>query len=245
MDPTRDLDLAAAGPDPAAATAVLLPGSGSDGDFVRRAFAPVAERCARVVAVDAAPPSVVDGYLAALEAARGRGPVVACGVSLGAAVAARWAAGAPAATGALVLALAPWCGEPGDAPAALAAQATADAVDVDGAQAAIAAMQAGSPPWLARELTRSWAAHGAFLAAALREAGAYRGPTVTELGRVTMPTVVIGARGDAVHPEAVAAEWAAALPSATHVTVDLAELGTDATALGRAAVQALGWDPRR
>ena len=83
-------------------TAVLLPGSGSDADFVLRAFAPLTELCARTVAVDAAPPSVVAGYRAALDAAASDGPMLACGVSLGSAVAASWALENPGADVTLV-----------------------------------------------------------------------------------------------------------------------------------------------
>ncbi|GAA1009312.1 MULTISPECIES: alpha/beta fold hydrolase [Tsukamurella] len=224
----------------ARATAVLLPGSGSDADFVLRAFAPVAALCARTVAVDAEPPSVVDGYRAALDAAAADGPVVVCGVSLGSAAAARWALDRPDADVTLVLTLPPWSGPAGaDTPAAVSARVTAETVDERGAAEAIARMQSGSPAWLARELTRSWAAHGDFLAPALREAAGYRAPTEAELRGLRAPTVVVGAEGDLIHPVAVARAWGAAIDGAAVEVVELAELGPDPAVLGRAGVRRL------
>ncbi|MDF0531305.1 alpha/beta hydrolase [Tsukamurella sp. 8F] len=229
-----------------AATAVLLPGSGSDGDFVRRAYAPLTALCARVLAVDARPPSVEAAYRSALDDAAALGPVVVCGVSLGSVIGSRWAAErCGAGVAGLVLALPPWTGPTApDTPAALAARVTADTVDAVGPVEATARMRSSSPGWLARELSRSWAAHGAFLSPALREAAACPGPTGVELARVHTPTVVIGARGDAVHPAAVADEWASAIPAATALTVELAELGGDPAVLGRVAAKALGWAAR-
>lgn len=224
----------------AAHTAVLLPGSGSDADFVRRAFAPLAERCARTVAVDAMPPSVVAGYRAALDAAASRGPLLACGVSLGSAVAASWALENPDAEVALVLTLPPWSGPAGpDTPAALSASVTAGTVDDLGAAEAIARMRAGSPAWLARELTRSWAAHGSFLAAALREAAGYVAPTEAALAGLRARTVVVGADGDLIHPVGTARAWGAAIPGARTVVVDLQDLGPDPAVLGRAGLDGL------
>ncbi|CAM3562789.1 alpha/beta fold hydrolase [Tsukamurella ocularis] len=225
---------------PADTTAVLLPGSGSDADFVVRAFAPLTALCARTVAVDAAPPSVVAGYRAALDAAAAHGPVLVCGVSLGSAVAASWALENPEADIALVLTLPPWSGAAGpEVPAAMSARVTADTVDEVGAAEAIARMRAGSPPWLARELSRSWAGHGDFLAAALREAAGYAAPTETELGGLPARTVVVGAAGDLIHPVATARDWGAAIPGATTVIVDLADLGPDPAVLGRAGLEGL------
>ncbi|KXO94019.1 hypothetical protein [Tsukamurella pseudospumae] len=221
-------------------TAVLLPGSGSDADFVLRAFAPLTRLCARTVAVDATPPSVVAGYRAALTAAASDGPLLACGVSLGSAVAAGWALENPDADITLVLTLPPWTGAAGpEIPAAMSARVTADVVDEVGATEAIARMRAGSPPWLARELSRSWAAHGDFLAPALREAAVYVAPTEAEFGRLCARTVVVGAEGDLIHPVAVARQWGAAIPGAAATAVDLADLGPDPEVLGRAGLAAL------
>ncbi|TWS25008.1 alpha/beta hydrolase [Tsukamurella sputi] len=225
---------------PEGTTAVLLPGSGSDADFVLRAFAPLTALCERTVAVDATPPSVVSGYRAALDAAASDGPLLACGVSLGSAVAASWALEHPDADVTLVLALPPWCGAAGpDVPAAMSARVTADTVDEVGAAEAVARMRAGSPPWLARELSRSWAAHGDFLAPALREAAGYAAPTEDALRGLRARTVVVGAEGDLIHPVATARAWGAAIPAAATVVVDLADLGPDPATLGRAGIAGL------
>jgi pimeloyl-ACP methyl ester carboxylesterase len=222
----------------ARATAVLLPGSGSDADFVARAFAPLTAHCRAVVACDAVPPTVTGGYRNALDGAAAHGPVLACGVSLGTAVAAGWAVDRDPEATVLVLALPPWTGAPSDAVAALAARATAEQVERHGPAAAIAAMQASSPPWLARELTRSWAAHGDFLAPALREAAGFDAPSTADLARIAADTVVIGARGDLVHPLEMARLWTQAIPGAVGVTVDLADLGPAPSTLGAAAERA-------
>ncbi|MCS3780050.1 alpha/beta hydrolase [Tsukamurella ocularis] len=221
-------------------TAVLLPGSGSDADFALRAFAPLTALCARTVAVDATPPSVVAGYRAALDEATSDGPLLICGVSLGSAVGASWALEHPGADVTLVLTLPPWCGAAGpDVPAAMSARVTANVIDEVGATEAIARMRAGSPPWLARELSRSWAAHGDFLAPALREASGYAAPTEVALGGLVGRAVVVGAEGDLIHPVATAHAWAAAIPHATVEVVDLADLGPDPAVLGRAGLAGL------
>lgn len=225
---------------PAHTTVVLLPGSGSDADFVLRAFAPLSALCARTVAVDATPPSVVAGYRTALDAAASDGPILVCGVSLGSAVAASWALEHPGADMTLILTLPPWCGAAGpEVPAAMSARVTADTVDEVGAAEAIARMRAGSPPWLARELSRSWAAHADFLAPALREAAGYAAPTEDALRGLRARTVVVGAEGDLIHPVATARSWGAAIPGAATVVVDLADLGPDPATLGRAGIEGL------
>ena len=78
------------------------------------------------------------------------------------------------------------------------------------------------------------------LAPALREASTFAAPTRTDLTRLRAPAVIIGARGDFVHPLAVAREWAAAAPSAVGVTVELEDLGPAPETLGRAALSAWG-----
>lgn len=231
-------------PSLARTTAVLLPGSGSDADFVLRAFAPLTALCERTVGVDAHPPSVVSGYRTALDAAAAEGPVLVCGVSLGSAAAARWALDRPDADITLVLTLPPWSGRAAaGTPAALSARVTAETVDEHGAAEAIARMQAGSPPWLARELSRSWAAHGAFLAPALREAAGFSAPTEAELAALRARTVVVGAEGDLIHPVGVAESWAGAIDGAALEIVELADLGPDPTTLGRAGLRGLGISP--
>jgi pimeloyl-ACP methyl ester carboxylesterase len=221
-------------------TAVLLPGTGSDDDYIRRAFGG-ALRVAGAVVVT--PPPVplrlIDGYLQALDDAASNGPIVVGGVSLGAAVATNWAlAHADRAVGVLA-ALPAWTGVANGAPAALAARYSAQQLREIGLDAAVAGMRAGSPPWLADELTRSWSAQWPALPDAMEEAAGYTAPSGAELARLTVPMGVAGAVDDAVHPVSVATEWAATAPRAALRTVTLAEMGRNPEVLGDAAVEAL------
>jgi pimeloyl-ACP methyl ester carboxylesterase len=164
-------------------------------------------------------------------------------VSLGAQVAVRWAAGRagrglPMPSG-LLLALPAWSGEPGDAPAALAARLTADAVRRDGLAATVARTVAETPPWLGAELARSWQRHGAGLADALATAAGTPGPTGDDLAALDVPVGLAGLLDDPVHPVAEARRWRARLPRAALVCTTLGATGRDPEALGRAAV--LAW----
>jgi len=225
-------------------TAVLLPGSGSDEVFVRAALAAPLRAIGLTVHAPPVRPGaeVVEGYLDALEAAALDGPVLVGGISLGAQVAARWAARRGADGGGvagLLLALPAWTGRPGSAPAAVAASATADAVRRDGLAATIDQTRAQTPAWLGDELARAWRRHGAGLADSLDTAAATPGPTATELAGLRVPVAVVGMRDDPVHPLPVAREWAELAPRSALVSSTLAALGRDRATLGRAL--ALAW----
>ncbi|MBW0134611.1 alpha/beta hydrolase [Pseudonocardia abyssalis] len=229
-------------------TAVLLPGSGSDDVFVRTAFA--APLRAAGVALHAPVPrrgrDVVAGYRTALDGAldRADGPLLVGGVSLGAHVAARWAARAGAGRVAgLLLVLPAWGDDPAAAPAALAARFTAVLMRRDGLDAAVASARSGAPAWLADELARAWAGHGPALPDALDAAATEPGPSPDELRGLDVPAGVVGLSGDAVHPLAEARRWAELLPRATLVTSTLDAFGADPAVLGRAAVR--GWAAAR
>ena len=221
--------------------AVMLPGSGSDEQFIRSVFAGVLAG----VGVELVAPAprrgadVVAGYRAALDAA-GPGPVLVGGISLGAHVAARWAAAAPRRRVAgLLLALPAWTGEPSHtAPAAVAARLTAAQAREGGVAAAVAAT-AGAPAWLVAELGRAWAGYGARLAPALEAAADEPAPTEAELRGLDVPVGVAALVDDPVHPLGVARRWQAALPRSALVTTRLATFGADPEALGRATV--LAW----
>jgi pimeloyl-ACP methyl ester carboxylesterase len=226
--------------------ALLLPGSGSDHLFVRAAFG--APLRAAGIALCAPPPrpgaEVVVGYRHSLDdAARvarrdGRRLLVG-GVSLGAQVAARWAAAHPGPPlGGLLLALPAWTGSAGDAPAALAALATAQAVRRDGLAATVDATRANTPEWLAEELARAWHGHGDRLADSLEAAAATAGPTEAELGAIEVPAALVGLRDDPVHPWTVAARWRRLLTRSALFGATLAGLGADRAILGRAAMRA-------
>lgn len=139
------------------------------------------------------------------------------GVSLGAHVAARWAAANPDRCAGLVLALPAWTGAPDGAPAALAARASAEIVRSQGLTAALA----GTSGWLHDELTRAWHGYGDQLVPHLEEAAESLAPTLDELRSLDVPTGIVGCTDDPVHPIAVARAWAEALPRAVLVTTTL------------------------
>jgi len=221
-------------------TTVLLPGTGSDDDYVDRAFsAPLQEVGALVVTPPPQPGRLIDGYLSALDDAARAGPIGVGGVSIGAAVAAAWALAHPDRVVAVLAALPAWTGEPGSAPAALAARHSASQLRRDGLEATTTQMQASSPPWLADELTRSWRNQWPLLPDAMEEAAAYVAPSHADLGRLRAPLGVAAAVDDPIHPLQVGVDWATAAPHAALRTVTLEQIGSDTAALGAACLAAL------
>nr|WP_090344017.1 alpha/beta hydrolase [Mycolicibacterium malmesburyense]CRL75263.1 hypothetical alanine rich protein [Mycolicibacterium malmesburyense] len=221
-------------------TAVLLPGTGSDDDFVYRAFSgALHEQGANLVTPAPQPHRLVDGYRDALDNAALAGPIVVGGVSIGAAVATSWALAHPSRAVGVLAALPAWTGSPQHAPAAAAARHSAELLRRDGLAATSAAMRASSPRWLGDELTRSWLGQWPSLPEAMEEAASYVAPTCEELERLALPLGVAGAVDDPVHPIEVAAEWVTAAPQAALHTVTLDEMGADPARLGAACVAAL------
>ncbi|HEX6342819.1 MAG TPA: alpha/beta hydrolase [Umezawaea sp.] len=214
-------------------TAVLLPGTASDEVFVRTVFEePLTQLGLRLTAPASAS---VEEHLAALDAAWTGTPLVVGGVSLGAHVAAGWAVRHPERCAGLLLALPAWSGPAGEAPAALAARASAGVVERDGVDSALV----GVDGWLGAELSRAWRGHGPRLAGILRAAAESGAPTPAELGGVAVPAGVAACTDDPIHPLEVARSWASALPRAVLRTTTLGALGADRACLGRAAVLAL------
>lgn len=227
---------------------VLLPGTGSDDDYLARALAGPLERAgAVVVSVAPEPQRLVRGYLEALERALNEaaqrsgasGRIAVGGISLGAALATRWACEHPRQTAALLAVLPPWTGTPDGAPAAVSARHTAATLRRDGLAATTAAMRSSSPGWLADELTRSWRRQWPALPEAMEEAAAYVAPDAEDLRRLEVPLAVIAASDDLIHPATVAADWASWAPRAAIRTVRLADFGPDPSLLGQACVDAL------
>src|SRR3954462_16006598 len=180
-------------------TTVLLPGTGSDDDYVYRAFSGALHDVGAVVMTPAPRPDrLIDGYRAALDNAARGAPIAVGGVSFGPAVAAAWALAHPGHAVALLAALPAWTGEPDIAPAALTARHSAEMLRRDGLASATAQMRASSPPWLADELTRSWAGQWPSLPDAMEAASRYVSPTGAELGRLTVPIGVAAASDDPV-----------------------------------------------
>jgi pimeloyl-ACP methyl ester carboxylesterase len=220
--------------------ALLLPGTGSDDDYVHRAFSgPLREVGALLVAPPPQPGRLIDGYLSALDDAARDGPIAVGGVSLGGAVGTAWALAHPDHAIAVLAALPAWAGAPGAAPAALAARYSASQLRADGLAATTTQMRASSPPWLADELTRSWRAQWPQLPDAMEEAAAYVAPSYTELTRLAPPLGVAAAVDDPIHPLQVAVDWVIAAPRAALRTVTLAQMGADTAALGAACLAAL------
>jgi pimeloyl-ACP methyl ester carboxylesterase len=220
--------------------AVILPGAGSSADFVARAFGPALLAAGYVLVAPPPVPGsgVVTGAVRALDEAADRYGTdlrLVGGISLGAHVAARWAA-AGAVPGGLVLALPAWTGAPGAVAAATAA--SADTVDRLGTEGALAAA-GDAVPWVAAELAAAWPAYGTGLAGSLRAAAACPGPTVAELAGLDVPAGVVAFTDDPLHPYGVAREWAGALPRAALRALTLADAAADRAVLGHAALAAL------
>jgi pimeloyl-ACP methyl ester carboxylesterase len=221
-------------------TVVLLPGTGSDDDYVYRAFSAALHDVGAVVTTPTPEPSrLVDGYLRALDDAARLGPIAVGGVSIGAAVAVSWVLAHPTSAVAVLAGLPAWTGAPDAAPAAMTAQYSAHVLRRDGLASAISQMRASSPAWLADELTRSWVGQWPDLPDAMEAAAGYVAPTCEELERLAVPMGVAAATDDPVHPVEVAIEWVAAAPRAALNTFTLDELGADPGVIGAGCVNAL------
>ncbi|OBK27978.1 hypothetical protein A5634_21225 [Mycobacterium asiaticum] len=221
-------------------TTVLLPGTGSDENYVDRAFSAALAGVDAVLVTPAPQPArLIDGYLAALDDAARHGPLAVGGVSIGAAVAATWALAHPKQTVAVLAALPAWTGDSSSAPAAHAARYTASQLRRDGLEVTTAQMRASSPSWLADELARSWRVQWPQLPDAMEEAAAYIAPSCADLSRLVPPLGVVAAVDDPIHPLQVGVDWVAAAPRAALRTVTLDEIGADTAALGAACLAAL------
>lgn len=232
-------------------TTVLLPGTGSDDDFVYRAFAPALHEVgASVVTPAPQPRRLIAGYRDELDniARATRSQAIAVGgVSIGAAVAVEWALAHPGRVVAVLAALPAWTGDPDAAPAAMAARHSAHLLRRDGLVSATTQMQASSPRWLADELARSWLPQWPDLPDAMEEAAHYVAPTTGELEGLEAPLGVVSATDDPVHPVEVGVEWVSAAPRSSLRTVTLDEIGADPSVLGRQCLAALAEidDPAR
>lgn len=218
----------------------MLPGTGSDDDYVIRAFgAPLRAVGASLVAPRPEPRRLVDGYLEALDDAAHDGPIAVGGVSIGAAISLTWALAHPERVVAVLAALPAWTGEPGSSPAALAARYSAQQLREHGLTATTTQMRASSPPWLAEELARSWHSQWPDLPDAMDEAAGYVAPTRAQLHHLATPMGVVAASDDPIHPLHVGRRWATAAPRAALRTITLDQLGADPAALGAACLAAL------
>lgn len=222
---------------PGTPTVVALPGTGSDADFASRAFAGTG---LPVIAVDPGEDGLVSGYRAALDGAAAEGvPILAAGISIGACVALQWAIENPDSCAGVLAALPPWLGDPATAPAAHSALLTLDLLRGHGLEATIDQMAAGTPPWLAAELSRSWRATASRLERLLAEAASFTAPTAEVVAALRVPLAITATSDDPVHPIEVALAWRESAPYATLSEITLADLGADPSILGRTTV--VGW----
>jgi pimeloyl-ACP methyl ester carboxylesterase len=226
---------------PRPALVVGLPGTGSDADFARRAFGPA---CAAwdlpFLAVEPDPRRVVASCRAALDTAARSGPVLAAGISLGAAIAVEWACARAESAFGVIAALPAWTGaDTSGCPASLSAAVTAEQLRADGLEVVVERMREGSPDWLAAALTQSWHAQWPDLPQALEEAADYAWPTPETLAALSVPAVVVTAVDDPVHPLAVAEDWAELIPRAELQRITLNELGADPAVLGARGLASL------
>lgn len=232
---------------------VLLPGTGSDAEFVVDAFGAAVSRVgARLIAVEPNPRDLIGGYRGALDRAlQTEDALVVGGISIGAAVATQWAShhAAPGradrpreASSRLVAVLAAmpaWTGSPRGSAAAVSARFAAAQLRRVGLDATVSAMQASSPPWLATTLTRSWRGQWPDLAGAMETAATHRGPDLADLRASTVPFAIAAALDDPVHPLAVAEEWHAAAPRSELRTFPLDAMARGLSELGDRSMEAL------
>ncbi|MCH9733522.1 MAG: alpha/beta hydrolase [Actinomycetia bacterium] len=232
-------------------TTVLLPGTGSDDNFVYRAFSAALHGVGvTVITPPPQPHRLLEGYHDDLNSAAHAAaplPIAVGGVSIGAAVAVSWALSHPDSVVAVLAALPAWTGTPEAAPAALAARHSAEMLRREGLAAATAQMQASSPKWLADELARSWLRQWPSLPDAMDEAAGYVAPTIGDLEGLTAPMGVVSATDDPVHPMGVGIEWASAAACASLRTVTLDQIGANPAVLGTQCLAALrdAGDPTR
>lgn len=162
------------------------------------------------------------------------------GVSLGGHAAVGYAARGGHVEG-VVACLPAWTGRavPGEGPhAAVAAEVAAVGV---GALVDRFRTDTVMQPWLRRVLIRDWSVQDPeSLGAALTALDGALAPTDAELAALPVPLGVVGWPGDPGHPLDVARAWAERAPRGRLVETTLAAMEGDRTALGRAAVRALG-----
>jgi hypothetical protein len=223
---------------------LLLHGAGSCPQTARALLSPVVAPGSSPHALQAqgGVDDLVEQVEAAVDRHRRHGVAVVrvAGISLGAHAAVLWAA-ATGATTELALVMPAWSGPPGEVAAATVH--AADEVEQRGARAVLDRLRADpttAHDWVLDELERGWTTYDdEQLVAALRAAGASRGPTTDELRCVLAPAAVVALADDPLHPEAVARTWAAALPRAALVVVERSAPATNRGALGSAAAQIL------
>lgn len=241
---------------PAAPIALVLHGTGSNPDFVRRTFHQATE---------------ARGYSLATYRLRGHGPGAVPGpysfdqhlndlqellfgfgdqlhyvggISLGAHLTATLAArrALPFSVDGLLLAIPAWTGEPEAVAHANAVQA--DQIAELGTAECLRRLDeslAGSDVhWVYDEMAWTWPEHDeASFEAILRATAASHAPELADLGEISLPTGVAASDDDPLHPRAVGKAWANAIPRAALRTHSMKDFGLDRGILGENAWRAL------
>lgn len=224
-------------------TVIVMPGTGSDADFVSRVFGPSVRARGATLECLEPEPNLIESYLTRIDDLTRRGDrVIVGGVSIGAAVAVKWASDPVRATrcDGILAALPPWTGIPDGSLAALSARITADDLETHGLDATVATMVDSSPAWLGAELARSWRSlFPKGLVAQLREASTHVGPTLDDVAALGVPVGIAVAPDDPLHPAAVGRAWADAAPRSAVEECPLSEFGPDERRLGDACWTAL------
>ena len=186
-------------------TAVIVHGAGSTGSAAAALLGAASDA---VLIEDRS--GDVDAVIASVEAALVTHPdcTLLVGISLGAHAVARWASTARRALPRLVCVLPAWTDVPGTTASATAV--AAQQIATDGATAVLDRLASeGRHPDVVQLLRIAWADYADdALSGCLIRASTGRGPTPAELASIHVPVAVVGWRGDALHPAAVAHEWA-------------------------------------
>ena len=242
-------------------TVALLPGSGSTGDFMARAFAPVIDSRSAVVVTHASGDAraIAAQLGATYDECAARGTPITCviGVSIGAHAAGWWASTRPSkpthptATDhashrqplELVLAMPAWTGAPDDIAATTAY--AAERLATQGVAAELDLLHTQFPDdWVVTELDTAWRTRDpSQLVCSLRGTATSVSPTLDDLAHISIPTCVVALADDPLHPADVARTWAAAIPDATLTTVARAAPAADRAAFGNAVLAAWAQRP--
>lgn len=216
--------------------AVLIPGSASTGDFMRRAFAEIVAGCdVRVVSDPSGDAGrIADRIETAIDSDRRLRCVI--GMSVGAHAAAIWAARHDQPTCPLVLAMPAWTGDPGPV-AAVTAQAAVQ-LRAGGVPAELARLRSEfGDDWVVSELAAAWAAQPLdSLVTSLAGTASSLGPTPAQLQAIGQPAVVVALDGDPMHPASVAEQWASLIPGARLVRLARQTPGLDGVGVFGAVV---------
>lgn len=173
------------------------------------------------------------------------GPRLVCGISLGAhasALAAQTGHGlADHSPDGLILALPAWTGAP-DATASITAH-TGQLIATMGREATLETIAAQTPvhaQWLLEFIATDWERYSPdCLVQALSSAATGSAPTLEDLAHVRVPSLVIGAPDDPLHPVGIAREWYGVLPHGTFAHVEMHSHRGLSTLSTRTAVQQL------